>query len=488
MPLWRNMNGVGWRLISRLRSSTAARLAIVWLALVPVAAGVLGGITASYASAPFIPGSGDASAQVFRVAPRTAGLMYASTIGEAFAHYQGTDAKTQTQPVDLGPLATSLTAGHCGAPPVLRADQLPQPLIVESTSGPNTRSRMFASGGGLDLGRETDTAKANALSIGDVTGAGFNLAGVVVDQGGHDHVEAQLTPGVERRATADVTQGEIDIAGVVKLTGLQWHAEHRSGANPGADGSFQLGGVKLAGLPLGTLPGLQLQKSVDAVNAVIVPMGARLQLPVVQKSPDGLSVLVTPLTLKIGGAASVGPIVGSIVHTAQPLRDALTSVLFGTACNGAMGQYGYVGGAVFSLIDIGLNSAAGSGEVDFEIGGVSAGTEGIAYKNPFGDGLGLTPPDLSQLPVPLSISSLPEAPPPPSTAGGTAAVLGNRVVGSVSEICVTTNPFARTRCWTGVGVLAGSLALGVTVLIFAADLGRSRWRRVRARRALTRSD
>ena len=71
------------------------------------------------------------------------------------------------------------------------------------------------------------------------------------------------------------------------LRGLRWTAEQRTGAGGlvlGAEGTFGLDAMTVAGIPLPTATPLELATAFGAANEVIAPFGLRLEPPRVTKT------------------------------------------------------------------------------------------------------------------------------------------------------------------------------------------------------------
>ncbi len=388
-------------------------------ATIPRAAAVLGlgctvllGATATPAPAesPFVNGSGDSVANLGRLVARASGLPLATTFGGARAHYQGTTARGEAAALDLGVLGFMLTTPlGCGRA-LLTPDQLPKRTVADSSGGEASASKDFAGNGPVGAGREAASARPGAMGEGSYTSAALELGELLGSGEGRSSSAAELIDGQERRAQAQVQFGNLDIAGgLVSLRGLRWTAEQRTGAGGlvlGAQGTFGLDAMTVAGVPLPTATPLELATAFGAVNEVIAPLGLRLEPPRVTKTTGDREVRVTPLKLVLGDGTVAKPLLGPLMSETQPVREALLEAMkgFGNGdCNLAT-----AGGLTFTFVDVVAAALGGNGGIDLELGGVLATTEGFDYGDPFG----VTPPGLPAVPplVAPSVRPLPAVP------------------------------------------------------------------------------
>ncbi|HYT39229.1 MAG TPA: hypothetical protein VEN99_06955, partial [Acidimicrobiia bacterium] len=262
-------------------------------------------------------GSGDAVANVGRVVARASGLPLATTYGGALAHYQGTTARGEAAALDLGVLGVLLTTPMgCGRAP-LSPDQLPKRTVADSHAGAASASKDVAGAGPLGAGREEASARPGAKAEAVYTSAALGLGELMASGEGRSSGAAELVDGKERRATASVRFGTVDIAGgLVSLRGVRWAAEQRTGPGGlvlGSGGTFGIDTVVVAGLPLPTDTPLKLAAAFGAANQVIAPFGLRLEAPEVTKTPGDREVRVTPLTLAVGDGTAARPLLGPLM-------------------------------------------------------------------------------------------------------------------------------------------------------------------------------
>jgi hypothetical protein len=462
------------------------------------------------ANGPFVQGSADAVANVGRLVARASGLPLAVTFGSSLGHYQGITARGESATLDLGVLGILLTTsvGGCGGgggQPPLSADQLPQRTVADSRAGESSASKDVAGGGAVGFGRQEASARPGAVAKAAYTSAALALGELVASGEGRSASAAELVDGKERRAQAQVRFANIDIAGgLVSLRGLRWTAEHRTGPGGvvlGAEGTFGLDTVTVAGIPLPTATPLDLAAAFGAANALIAPYGLRLEPPRVTKTTGDREVRVTPLKLVLGDGTAAKPLLGPLMSETQPAREALLEAMrgFGTSdCN-----LGAAGGMTFTFVDIVAAALGGNGGIDLELGGVLATTEGIDYGDPFG----LVDPGLPTLPSP----GVPAVPPRPAAPDVTIdapseplPALDADASGPVSGIaapspdeaaapvappptepvavlpatrrCESTSRGRVSGCSRGAPLRASAAALSAALLLFGADWWRTRRR------------
>lgn len=370
---------------------------------------VAGTASSAPAEPPFVNGSADAVANLGRVVARASGLPLATTYGGARAHYQGTSARAEAAAVDFGVLGFMLTTPMGCGRALLTPDQLPKRTTADSSGGQGSASKDVAGSGPVGAGREAASARSGALGESSFTSAALEIGELLSSGEGKTSSAAELVAGHERRATASVRIGNLDVAGgLVSLRGLRWATEQRTGAGGRvlrAEGAFGVDTILVAGLPLPTATPLELAAAFGAANKVIAPLGLRLEAPQMTKSTADREVRVTPLKLVLGDGTAAKPLLGPLMEGAQPAREALLEAMQGFGqgdCN-----LGSAGGFSFTFVDVAAAAMQGSGGIDLEIGGVLATTEGVDYGDPFG----LTAPGLPAIPATPAPAVRPARPP-----------------------------------------------------------------------------
>lgn len=451
-------------------------------------------------------GSGDAVADVGRVVARASGLPLATTFGRAFAHYQGTTARGEAAALDLGILGVMLTTPMgCGRAPLSR-DQLPKRTVADSSNGAASASKDTAGTGPVGAGREEASASPGARGDAAYTSAALAVGELLASGEGKSTGAAELVDGQERRASASVRFGSIDIAGgLVSLRGVRWAAGQRTGPGGtvlGADGSFGVDAVTVAGLAMPSATPLELAAAFGAANSVIAPLGLRLEAPQVKKTTGDREVRVTPLKLVVGDGTAARPLLGPLMGAVQPGREALLEAM--QRFRQGECDAGAAGGFAFTFVDVVAAAMQGAGGVDLELGGVLATTEGIDYGDPFGltppglptvapvvtpaprprppasemisgDGSGPWPaPDVAPAPV---VPPSNGGPPPPGPTVREAAAPAEPVTAlPATRRCESTSRGRVAGCSRGAPLPASAAALGAALLLFGGDWWRTRRR------------
>jgi hypothetical protein len=445
----------------------------------------------------FINGSGTARAAGLQLAPHTGGLTYTVTTGESLASYQGTEGRAQAQALDLGIFGLILTTvSACGQQPPLKPEQVPGPVQANSSHGPSTATHNVAGGDLAAAGTETAAAHANGSSA-DASGATLDLPGVLTVGAAVSHAETRLVPGVRREAHADASIASVSLAGgAVQLLGLHWDVTQHTGDTPVHDGGFHVDEIRLGGqsLPSGLLggaagPAEQAVQSLDQANNALAPFGMHITVPAVRTLQDG-TVEVGPLRISMGGSTQLSQPLGSALAAAQPARDALAAMLKSDPqnCQDPRSGLGPVANTGLLLADITYGGLTGTGGLDIALGGVHATTEGIAYRNPFGDFVPLpqlggttitdtTPRDAVRPVAPPAVAPAPA----PATA---TTVITPATAGRSFTSCVSPGSLGRSGCSArDLARVAAAAGLTLALLLFAGDslLLLRRRRMVRAR-------
>lgn len=469
------------------------------------AAVLVGAATPAPAETPFVNGSGDAVANVGRVVTRASGLPLATTYGGARAHYQGTSARAEAAALDLGVLGVMLTTPMGCGPALLTPDQLPKRTVADSNTGAAAKSNDVAGGGPVGAGREEASARPGALAEAAYRSAALELGELLASGEGRSSGAAELVDGKERRASAEVRFGNVDIAGgLVSLRGLRWATEQRTGPGGlvvGAGGAFGVDTVVVAGLPLPTATPLELAAAFGAANQVIAPFGLRLEPPEVTKTTGDREVRVTPLKLVVGDGTAARPLLGPVMKTVQPAREALLEAMKGFG--GGDCNPGAAGGLAFTFADVVAAALQGAGGVDLELGGVLATTEGIDYGDPFGliaPGLPTVPPPLAPAlrrrpavpgvtvdepseprPVVDSMTGREPAaaalPSPAEVAAPVAPPAEPVAVLPATRWCESTSRGRVSGCSRGAPLPASAAAVAAALLLFGGDWWRTRRRK-----------
>lgn len=445
-------------------------------------AGVATLMPAAGAAGSFVVGTATGTAQAFAVSPHTGGFAYTITAGSSIADYRGSLAQAEAQSLDVGLIGTSLTSQQCdGSAPTISRDQLPAPLIAESDHGDVTKSQdqtgVSQSGVMAVGGHMTVSAKTVPASTASFDGGNLTIPTVLQATGMSSSASATLIPGQARTASADATVGRLSLlGGVVVLDHLHWSATQRTGAGAGEHGAFTVGDIVVNGQ---TVPGSadQLASTIAAINTVLASTGVHLSLPALHKTVGG--VAVPPLVIGIDNSQLGAQVVNPILTATQPVNEQVENILFGITCKF---------GSIFTVKDILLSAFDGTGGLDLELGGVTAGSDGTSYANPFGSvalgSAGATPAG-GPASAPVAVTPLPAGAPPVTSGAVPSAAAAPRLAGSsrVSSTCSTTSPANWPSCTSGNALVVGLIGLATVAAIGGAD-----WLATRRRRRLPQLD
>lgn len=423
------------------------------------------------AAAPFSNGRAKATAIVARVAPGVGSLELALATGIAVSELKNGLAQAQAQSLDLGLIGTTLTAGGCRNP-TITPDQLPQPTRVDNRKGSVERSTDEVAladstlGAGRELARATTQPLAGAVST---TAASFGP--VLTLNGGRAEAVTEVVDGAARQAHAIVEAG-LSIAGVLDLRGLRWEALHRTGADPVAEASFDIGTARLLGLeiPLDSLHDLE-----GVVNETLAQVGIGISFPKVERFTEPADLIrITPLRIVLKDSPIGKTLLSPVLDLTREQRSQMFDTLAASICDAA---------GVLLVGDIGVSIASGTGFLAIEIGGAEATSGDLAVGNPFGEpvapsstpGPALPPSAPAFTPSgPVAAPVAPPAPPAPPAARPTPVA----DVGPLEELCETIHPFASPSCSEGAMAPLGLLGLVATVGMAGLD-----WRHQRKRLA-----
>jgi hypothetical protein len=330
--------------------------------------------------------------------------------------------------------------------------------------------------------------------MGRVTATGFGLPGVVDMSGGQSEAAVSADAGtMTRTATASTGVSVVSLlGGAVKLTGLNWRlqqsevgADNRSDQRTMSD-AFSLGSISVGPVTIPVSSPAQLPGAVATANGMLAPLGLALKLPTATKTAGGGNL--SPLTVAVGGDKAIwGPVIASLLAntTFTALEQKMTGLLFDPQnCNELAGLLKSTGqlNAYWNLLGegaplvIGLIGQAlgGSGEIDFNIGGVTTSLDDTYYP-PFNLGIASLPalpsvmqgapsgPDLTGVPaVPSGIN--PPAAPDTASPQPSAALIAR-----VSAKCETTSPAGRPMCWVGRAPIGAAVTGAVILGLLVAD-------------------
>lgn len=445
--------------------------------------------TATADDSSWVAGSATATSQAVALAPSTAGLNYALTLATSVADYQGNQGQAESETFTGGPVVTAATSTQCdgSAPPVTQS-QLPQPAVAESTNGNqsqtyNLNAQYFqgmsapGSASGFEQAAATTQPAATALSkLSD-----FQVPGAFDVSGAQSSAYAQQVTGQLRQATGTADVSEVSLGnGAVDLKGLHWDDTQETG--PGGAivkqaASFSIGGLTLGGTAV-PVAGDSAAQITQIVNTALASTGLNVTIPQAQTNSSDGTESIPPLAIGINQSALGQQVVGPALGPTETVRDEIDQILEGDiTCKT---------GTPLTVVDILLGALSGGGNLDLNLGGAIADSNGTAYANPFGNSLGLLGAGGG------AVSALGTSSPGSSTPGssgsftpgstGSSGSPGSSGTGSKQSLgalsnsvrCVTTSPAGHPSCSDGAGVPVALAGLAAVLGVGTADYLRLR--------------
>jgi hypothetical protein len=486
------------------RNGRVTHVALIAVGVLALVAAQLGADPSSAApdpgTAPVQAGTASATGAVLGVVPFVSGLSLSTAAGQTSAAYEEHETQATAATVNLGGLAVlAENSPVCGQS--LSAKDLPEPLTVDSDSGPTSQSEGSTSAGGesVQLSSSPEGATATTDNVNQA------LPGVI-DVQGTSTSAVQYLAGSEQEADATVTDNVTLAGGLISLSDLKWTASQHSGTKAVSTATFTFGPVTInaGGVPV-TLPaGLSPASVAQAVNAVLTPLGLTMDLPVESFDATTQAVSISPLQLQFSGSPTenklLSPAAGSVAAIEALVAGESET---GSDCSNIKELIGQLSNPADTVINLGIGTVGGTGGVDLDLGGASAGSEPPpAYTSPFGSGSGSGGTTAGGgVPATGAVSpagSGPDGPSDAASAIGTAPSSGATALGGLptptaaaptatavtpafAVRCVTTSPANVPRCWRGLGTYAGA---GVVILgggLFAGDIRRGQKTRRRHR-------
>jgi hypothetical protein len=425
----------------------------------------------------FVPGTGTSSAGVARIQLRSSGAAIGFGLGVARTRFAGAQGNAEAANVDLGLFDTVSKAPlACGYSPgsIFPAGSMPSAVVVSSGDGAaEQRTASAGAGTPVQLGSQYGAAAPNSSAEAAVDGLTMEVPGLLKVIDGTASSAAKLTPGKQRDSSATSALSSLSLAGgAVQLNGIQWTAAHHSGARNAVEGDFSVASITVAGQALPTGDMSQLQASFAAVNTALAATGLSLHLPTVTKTATG--VIVSPLRLSVAATPQVRQALGQALIAIQPIRTQLLTFVAPLQMSPDCGMAKALGFG-YLLVDLATLVLGDGGAVDLDLGGTRAGTNGVAYANPFDSDYGrihppaLTPPALPGLPVTPSGFGQPAvaAPSGHQTVAAAPSVALQPV--SLTPTAVSCKSTHGGGCTTGHGRLAAWIALCLIAVLAAAD-------------------
>lgn len=424
-------------------------------------------------------GRAKAVATIAKYAPGVGSLELGITNGTAVTQVTNQLAQATSQTTDLGLIGTSLTSEGCDGDTYFTAEDLPQPTSVDNRDGDTEASRDESGTDGSPLGAgrmQVEAGEEPPSSRAHTTATAFEVPGALRLGGGDAWAATRVLPGEGREAVATV-RSSMTIGDVLELSGMRWHAEHRTGVEPRAEGSFEIGHAEIGGLPF---PTDDLESVEAAVNDVLVPSGITVTFPRVRRllEPSDL-IRVTPMRIELRDSPVGKTLLGPALDLTREQRGQLFDSLVEAYCDSA---------SALLVGDIAVSVVSGTGFLTVELGGVQAASSDLEIGNPFGDIPAFTAPPPAApetaggaaIGGPSSSGGGLPAPAPPTTVAfrGQEQAVPARATGPVEELCESLHPNG-DDCSEGAAATVGVVGLLATVGMAGADVVRQR-RRVAA--------
>ena len=302
----------------------------------------------------------------------------------------------------------------------------------------------------------------------------MSVPGLIDFKDSEAHTTAGVIKGNVRQSTSVVEISRLDLAGVVRLTGLKWEAIQQTG--PGDDdkkltGRFTVEGASIGGVPLPiSAGGEDFEAVLGPINAALAPTGFAITPPKIEERSQQQSV--SPLAFEIVnsplGRQFLAPILAALQPAREPLADAFIDLA--KALVEANEEIPDASVAVLAA-DLTLGVFSGSSQLHIELGGVTAFTEGESFTDAFGFGE-FKPPAF----VPPQTVFTPGTP-GRAAVPGVPADEGTLVASPAGTPAQRTIPGGRG----GLAALAGLVALFVAVGLATRDY----WKMRKIREAAT---
>jgi hypothetical protein len=297
---------------------------------------------------------GSASARVAAAGPILGGLSLEAGFATSTVDLVGQAARGESTTMSAG--AANLFLSQGGAPPLV-----PEPTRADSSGTPDAERSVAAPAGDfVRVGHErahAEPGRSEAVTrLGDLL---FGPAASVV--GG-----SSFAGIAEDGARSSSAVGELRLGGApapeVRLSELVWEAAQAKGAS--GEASFSIGSASIDGRPLAVASPEQIAIAFEAINAVFVPQGIRLQAPAVTTAAEGghvgplrIELRDPPLNRALAGAA-YSPLAPTVNQAQESAAKAAGDPRFDQALLGA---------------NLALALVLGNGGAGLELGGAMVG-------------------------------------------------------------------------------------------------------------------
>ncbi len=316
------------------------------------------------------PGQGSASAVSASITPRDGSLAVGVTLGEALAGHTNGIAKAASQGIDLGAVGTSLTSQNCGQAPTVQPSQIPQTVTAETGQPGSSAGNTGTDGGAADK----KFALANAVPYGEAitTIAPIGMAGIIDIGATVSRSWSGLVNG-QRQAGATTDIAGITLPGGVSLSGLHWQATYQTTGTPDMSGSFSVGHISVAGIPL---PISNVIHTLTQLNTVLAPLGLQFSEPT--SHIDQGTMYVDPLQISVVPSTTRDSALNTVLTGIRPVQLQLTNAVLKAFCQAD---------TFTTVADVAIAAISGGGSMQIALGGVQA-SSGTLPNNGFNLSLG----------------------------------------------------------------------------------------------------
>jgi hypothetical protein len=366
----------------------------------------------------------------------------------------------QAESLDFGLVGLVLSALD-----VIPSSELPTPLIVDNRGGNVARDETDKPvvGEQVAAGRKRAMATTAPASRAQADVAS-SVGSLLTISGGHADARTDTISPTTREARSSVSV-DLDIAGLVQLSGLRWEARHRTGSEPASTGSFEIAHATVGGVAVPTDSTTALT---DVINVALAPVGIAVRLPSVQRTSAATDLVrVTPLEVEMRDTPLGRAVLGPVLDLTRAQREQLFDEV-----NAAYGP----AGIALLVADIMLSIAGGQGAVTARVGGAEASSGDLDLQDPFGDAGGADPG------APVVAPGTPIPPPAvPTTAQSPSRPVAAPATPVVTEArCVSVHEERPRGCSDGSLLPLGLAGLAGAVGVGGIDALRQRRRRAGA--------
>jgi hypothetical protein len=269
-----------------------------------------------------------------------------------------------------------------------------------------------------------------------------------------------VLPGKGREASATVVSSVV--LGGVTMDGMRWQAYHRTGVDPSAEASFDIGRAAIGGVPV---PTDDMAAFEQAANRALEPVGVTIRFPRLERTLEPTDLVrMTPMRIELRDSPAGKTLLGPVLDGSREARVELFDALVEAVCD--LASFLLVGDIIVTIL-------SGTGFLSLEVGGAEATSSDFQLASPFG--AAVAPPTGA---VPAGAGSPvvdPTAPGgvEPALPTATEPERAARASRVVDLICESVHP-NRDACSKGAALTLALLALVATVGVSGVEVARQR--------------